>query len=70
MLEWISVDDRLPEDGVEVLACNIALVLPNDVFSSRFVAWLDYDAVPPQWIVRGEQVTVTHWMPLQEPPCH
>jgi hypothetical protein len=68
-MEWISVEDRLPDDGAEVLACNLALVACDNGFGSRFVAWLDYDTAPPQWIVSGEEKEeVTHWMPLPEPP--
>lgn len=67
--EWISVKDRLPEDGVEVLACKGALVALDGGFASRYVAWLDYDTNPPQWIISGEPTDeITHWQPLPAPP--
>ena len=67
--EWISVEDRLPEDGVEVLACVGSLVSLDDGFASRYVAWLDYDGQSPEWVTSGEQLKgVTHWQPLPVPP--
>ena len=59
--EWISVEERLPEDRVEVLACIGSLVC---------AAWLDHDDAPPQWISEGDEVSgITHWMPLPAPPA-
>lgn len=62
--EWISVDDRLPEAGVAVLArcfyhenwrTLVCFTSKNNVGEwYTYVAW--------RW------VKVTHWMPLPEPP--
>lgn len=54
---WISVAERLPEDGKEVL-----------VWAKRWRfaelergKWID-------WTVRSYLKEVTHWQPLSEPP--
>lgn len=57
--EWISVKDRLPEDGVRVLtACDDGIVRLN-INKGGF----------PAVINRQHKFSdVTHWMPLPEPP--
>ena len=60
MSEWISVDDKLPENMNDVLVV-ISLGI-------MFVAWYDsfYENV---WMYNGSTLhNVTHWMPLPEPP--
>lgn len=54
--QWISVEDRLPELGIWVLT-----------FDGASGIWIGYcfDGV---WIIQGAISTVTHWMPLPEPP--
>lgn len=49
--EWIPVKDRLPEDGVQVLACT----KHGKAFSAH--------CEKGRFRVSGS-VTVTHWMPL------
>lgn len=71
--EWISVEDRLPEnsvDGEAVLAVvsgkpheNIKLIgalMIAEYFAGE--GWLVNEY--PEW----EEPTVTHWMPLPQPP--
>ena len=57
--KWISVEDRLPEVGQEVLAIKndrgYCVVMYSDTYKGFFGG---------QFPVNG----VTHWMPLQEPP--
>ena len=53
--EWISVTERLPEDGVQVLACT----KHGKAFSAH--------CEKGRFRVSGS-VTVTNWMPLPEPP--
>lgn len=52
--QWISVKDRLPEDGVEVL-----VVSDGETGAS----W--HEAGEFGWAIGG---TVTHWAPLPKPP--
>lgn len=64
MREWISVEDRLPEDGIEVLAYTIA----------HSVRVLKRNNLMDDWDVTDRKNAcirsdyVTHWMPLPEPP--
>lgn len=68
-MEWISVKDRLPEEGIKVLS-----YLENyDEYK------IDYIILFPEpiWacVLERDQNTVTHWMPLHKSPqqvsqCH
>ena len=60
IVEWIRVEDKLPEKGVDVLLTN-----GIDVY----FGFIGFD-VEPVWTNRyGEWYRfVTHWMPLPEPP--
>ena len=56
--EWISVDDRLPEKDEIVIICADE----NFIYAGELVGdtwFLDNDS----WTA-----TVTHWMPLPQPP--
>ncbi|MBR5202681.1 MAG: DUF551 domain-containing protein [Clostridia bacterium] len=59
--EWISVKDRLPEEGIDVLVYDD----DTDMF---FIAW--YDETLDKWLNadNGRLFGVTHWMPLPNPP--
>ena len=60
--QWISVDDRLPEEEVEVL-----LKFQYGMTLGQFGEW--HGEV--QWIETWEGTKVfgvTHWMPLPPPP--
>lgn len=54
---WISVKDRLPKTG------SLALVYGSlgAMTVARYIARND-------WVVPGLFSTITHWMPLPEPP--
>ena len=54
--EWISVDDRLPEDSATVLVCH-----KNGLVTTN--AWLG-----AHWWFKDERNPITHWMPLPQPP--
>lgn len=64
MAEWISVKDRLPEDG------KVLCVRKSEAFRDR--RYVDILNVDHGWFMDGAFVVadgnVTHWMPLPEPP--
>ena len=54
--EWISVEERLPENSANVLVCH-----ENGYVTTN--AWLI-----GCWWFKNERNPITHWMPLPEPP--
>jgi len=60
-MEWISVEDRLPEDGQSALAIEVGDDDPTVLYMVDGV-WVE-----PLSEVRWAW-PVTHWMPLPEPP--
>ena len=81
--EWISVDDRLPEDDEKIesyydgrMSCKTVLIytkygiiIPKNRLIVRPTGnkYLD-DQVTGGWIWAGGTEEVTHWMPIPEPP--
>ena len=61
--EWVSVEDRLPASGQNVIATN-----GSDVgeawYASLSRSWYRYNGLEWNRICRE----VTHWIPLPEPP--
>jgi len=57
---WISVEERLPEDGGLVLVHGGCAYCKN----GEWMSVMDEGYRRPQTILW----TVTHWMPLPEPP--
>lgn len=69
MSEWISVKDRLPEEGDYVLG----IVSGHNGIIKFTDAWMlvHYDADEKEWWADEydiEGCSVTHWMPIPEPP--
>ena len=73
--QWISVDDRLPEEsGLYItFGCTAVPVrMPHnfDKDMGKFGVWWDYDTDgkkhPRYRFIEAEDIT--HWMPLPEPP--
>jgi hypothetical protein len=60
MSEWISVKDRMPEEGVEVLVYG-------DIYLNRKGADVDFVDKSGNFFYYDEG-EVTHWMPLPMPP--
>lgn len=56
--QWISVEDRLPEDKQRVLVYS-----PFNVGSD-----VGPIAVQSGWMCKNKNHGITHWMPLPEPP--
>ena len=62
--EWIGVDERLPEDDTTVLAYGGDIYyLTFDVFPNGGRWWTEDHG----WFTTDE-LGITHWMPLPEPP--
>ena len=67
MSEWISVEDRLPDETSQVL------VVANDIvneFVDVVTAYICPEYENLMWEKDGEDYPpiVTHWMPLPKPP--
>lgn len=69
MSEWISVKDRMPEDGIFVLVCNDDGHMMIAKWESEVVRW-EYKYMNYDWDVwdEEEQGPICYWMPLPEPP--
>ena len=66
MSEWISVEDRLPEEGIQVLIYTwrkfrgyVEIVSPRRAMYSRDGHWT---------AISSWDFEPTHWMPLPTPP--
>jgi len=78
--EWISVDERLPEPGVDVLGLNtfngmrraFCVVVyyedPVEPFGTGLDDWCWHQS-EQQGCGRWGRRAFTHWMPLPEPPA-
>lgn len=65
--EWISVDERLPEESGKYLCYStsgVCGVLQYSFFHKRFNAYDESD----KELVESCSIDVSHWMPLPEPP--
>ena len=54
--EWISVKDRLPEQGEEA----ICIAADGDMMIGKYTEW--------GWMFPCYFEDLTHWMPLPQPP--
>ena len=70
MSEWISVDEKLPDEGWYLTAGTYSSGKPS------MVEQLYYDSENDEWLASGAGkvihmkyvLKVTHWMPLPDPP--
>lgn len=60
--EWISVEDRLPEDSAEVNLFTRSRIVGSGYYDKYTKRWVQYHAGGAIY------ADVTHWMPLPEPP--
>ena len=65
--EWVSVKDRLPEEGCNVLAYNAVSELVEKVYYVKVAGWVRWDGSTNPPTVFGKE-RITHWMPLPLPP--
>lgn len=70
MSEWVSVKDELPASSQFVIARSIGAV-DDEIQTGTIILY--YSTAFPlsqrfQSQHRASHVTVTHWMPLPEPP--
>lgn len=69
MKQWISVDERLPDERVKVLAFIV-----NNFNIERGpgyqLAWREDDSAwaTDDYYIDDYSIRVTHWMPLSEKP--
>ena len=73
-MNWIKVEDKLPEEGVNVLAIEnsklklMALCYVSDDNNNMTWAWCQvYDGLDGEAYF-DDEYEVTHWMPLPEHP--
>lgn len=65
-MEWISVEDRLPDIGAPVIA---TMKTDNTDFDSEW--WYGccvYREFGFPWVQIDNPNPITHWMPLPKPP--
>ena len=65
-MEWVSVEDRLPElCGFSDYDMHVVCLLDSGekqiCFMTEYDAWESYE-------VNRSKADITHWMPLPEPP--
>jgi hypothetical protein len=67
-MEWISVNDRLPEKCIDVIVAK----QNGRVFAMTFRQERGDKCMKFHWLGEGgwydQHSQVTHWMPLPEPP--
>ena len=59
--EWISVDDRLPENGKE----GVLIALR---WGEVDIGWCEDGRWGSEFVNEYEDGEVTHWMPIPQPP--
>ena len=66
--EWISVDDRLPKEGEYVLCVLKGFNYGGKIQVCKFVPADKFKDKPYFEHFRNGFPSVTHWMPMPEPP--
>ena len=61
--EWISVDDRLPEEKVNCIVHYRHAYCGNDGYWAIGICFYDGEKFQMDWLYK-----VTHWMPLPDAP--
>ena len=63
MSEWISVEDRLPENRKNGMFIQVLTI--NGLGAMNVFSWDDKHGL---WKRPPRHAAITHWMPLPEPP--
>jgi len=58
--EWVDVNNRMPEEGVNVMAYTVSEFYEVMHYEDGYWIDLDFTMIKP--------IYVTHWMPLPKPP--
>ena len=66
--EWVSIDDRLPEEGEYVLCSLKGFNYGGNIQVCKFVPADKFKDKPYFEHFRNGFPSVTHWMPLPKPP--
>lgn len=67
MSEWISVRDRLPEDGrYLVLETFMKPCISNDSIVREHVPFVSNYRKEKGWMLDFKESTITHWMPIPQ----
>ena len=66
--EWVSVDDRLPKEGEYVLCVLKGFNYGGKIQVCKFVPADKFKDKPYFEHFRNGFPSVTHWMPLPQPP--
>ena len=68
-IKWISVTERLPEKGIDVLCFISGIVGTLASYAEVFTYIGDgkWEDSAGNWNY-GDILNITHWMPLPEPP--
>ena len=75
-MNWISVKDQLPEDASQCLVTGREFDMPDGkrfqlvaMFKNKsFHQWVCDESSAGGYWPESDNVYVTHWMPLPEPP--
>lgn len=69
--KWISVEDRLPEDDVDVIVYAVSNNGGYTIavtFHTHTLYGLNIEGWASPWQYFTSHYTITHWMPMPEPP--
>lgn len=68
-MDWIDVNERLPEEGQLVLAyCGRMLSIQVVRLIDYSLPWRKKKMIWQSIFTNRQDIKVTHWMPLPEPP--
>ena len=68
MTDWISVDDRLPEDGEEVIILCYGSEPKGGYYIDEYTNHIYWSRGDSDGERCYDFTDITHWMPLPEPP--